>query len=372
MNMLNHTFYGNTVGAWLLALLIVLGIMGIVRLLTGVILRRLSAYAKTTATDVDDFIADLIKRTKWLLLLLLSLYAATFIVELSPKTEAALSTIAVIALLIQAAIWTGGGIIFWLNRYRKQKLEEDPATATTFNALGFVIRLALWSVVLLLILDNLGINITALVTGLGIGGIAVALAIQNVLGDLFASLSIVLDKPFVIGDFIIVGDLMGTVEKIGLKTTRVRSLSGEQLVFGNHDLLQSRIRNYKRMSERRILFSFGVVYQTPHDKLKAIPGMVREIIDRQELARFDRAHFKEYGNFSLNFEVVYYMLKPDYNVYMDTHQAINLALYRRFKEEGIEFAYPTQTLFIDRTGGAEKSGNNARVDAGSPGRPRHE
>ncbi len=235
MNILHHTFYGNTVGTWLLALLVAVGVMGVVKLLTSVILRRLSAYAKKTATDVDDFIADLIKRTKWLLLLLVSLYAATFIVELPQRVDTVLSTIAVVALLTQAAIWAGGGVTFWLNRYRKGKLKEDPATATTFGALGFVIRLALWSVVLLLILDNLGIDITALVTGLGIGGIAVALAIQNVLGDLFASLSIVLDKPFVIGDFIIVGDLMGTVEKIGLKTTRVRSLSGEQLVFGNHD-----------------------------------------------------------------------------------------------------------------------------------------
>jgi small-conductance mechanosensitive channel len=178
----------------------------------------------------------------------------------------------------------------------------------------------------------------------------VALAIQNILGDLFASLSIVLDKPFVIGDFIIVGDLMGTVEKIGLKTTRVRSLSGEQLVFGNHDLLQSRIRNFKHLFERRILFSFGVIYQTPHDKLAAIPGMVREIIESLEDTRFDRAHFKEYGDFSLNFEVVYYVLKPDYNAYMDTQQAINLALYQRFQQAGIEFAYPTQTLFITREG----------------------
>jgi len=358
MSFLNKIWYGNTVGSWLIALLVVLGVMGIVRLLTGVFLRRLSAHAKTTATEVDDFIADLLQRTKWLLLLLLSLYAATFIVTLPAKTESVLSTIAVIALLMQTAIWAGAGITYWITRYRRRKLEDDPATATTFGALGFLVRLALWSVVLLLILDNLGIDITTLVTGLGIGGIAVALALQNILGDLFASLSIVLDKPFVIGDFIIVGDLLGTVEKVGLKTTRVRSLSGEQLVFSNNDLLQSRIRNYKRMFERRILFSFGVIYQTPADKLAAIPNMVREIIDSLEDVRFDRAHFKEFGNFSLNFEVVYYVLKPDYNIYMEKQQAINLELYRRFSEEGIEFAYPTQTLYLSReetAGPAEKN-----------------
>jgi small-conductance mechanosensitive channel len=359
MNILNHTLYGNTLGTWLVALLVVVGVMGVVKLLTSVILRRLSALAERTATDVDDFIADLIKRTKWLLLLLLSLYAATFIVVLPSKAESVLSTVAAIALLMQAAIWAGGGVNFWLNRYRKRKLAEDPATATTFSALGFLVRLVLWTIVLLLILDNLGIDITALVTGLGIGGIAVALAVQNILGDLFASLSIVLDKPFVIGDFIIVGDLLGTVEKIGLKTTRVRSLSGEQLVFSNNDLLQSRIRNYKRMFERRILFSFGVVYQTAADKLEAIPGMVKEIIDSLEDTRFDRAHFKDYGNFSLNFEVVYYVLKPDYNVYMDKQQDINLALYRRFKEESIEFAYPTQTLYLARDEASDSAGKDS-------------
>jgi len=192
----------------------------------------------------------------------------------------------------------------------------------------------------------MGVDITALIAGLGIGGIAVALALQNVLGDLFASLSIVLDKPFVIGDFIIVDDLLGTVEHIGLKTTRVRSLFGEQLVFSNSDLLNSRIRNYKRMHERRIVFSLGVTYQTPYEKLAAIPDIIREIIELQEQVRFDRAHFKEYGDFALEFEIVYYMLVPDYNAYMDTQQAINLALYERFEKEGISFAYPTQTLYV--------------------------
>jgi small-conductance mechanosensitive channel len=209
-----------------------------------------------------------------------------------------------------------------------------------------VARLAVWSLVLLLALDNLGFNITALLAGMGIGGIAVALAAQNILGDLFASLSIVLDKPFVVGDFIVVGEQLGTVEYIGLKTTRIRSLGGEQIVFSNTDLLGSRIRNYKRMQERRVVFGFGVVYQTPHEKLQTIPGMVREIIGKLDRARFDRAHFKEYGDSSLNFEVVYYVLSADYNVYMDIQQAINLELFRRFQEDGIDFAYPTRTLYV--------------------------
>ncbi|MEJ2639124.1 MAG: mechanosensitive ion channel, partial [Desulfosarcinaceae bacterium] len=170
----------------------------------------------------------------------------------------------------------------------------------------------------------------------------------NILGDLFASFSIVLDKPFIIGDFIIVGDYMGTVEYIGLKTTRLRSLSGEQLIFSNTDLLGSRIRNYKRMYERRVVFSVAVVYQTPEEKLAAIPGMIREVVEAQTQVRFDRAHFKDFGAYALNFEVVYWIQSPDYNLYMDIQQTVNLSIFRRFNEAGIAFAYPSQTIFVDR------------------------
>jgi small-conductance mechanosensitive channel len=199
-----------------------------------------------------------------------------------------------------------------------------------------------------LALDNLGIEVTALIAGLGIGGIAVALATQNILGDLFASLLIVLDKPFVLGDFIVVGDFVGHVEKIGLKTTRLRSLSGEQLVVSNNDLLQSRLRNFKRMIERRVLFTVGVTYDTPLEKLAAVPGMIREIIESQPDVRFDRSHFKEFGSYSLNFETVYFVLSPEFGRYMDRQQAINLAIYDRFAQNEIKFAYPTQTLFLEQ------------------------
>jgi len=200
----------------------------------------------------------------------------------------------------------------------------------------------------LLILDNFGVNITGLVAGLGIGGIAVALAVQNILGDLLASLSIVLDKPFVIGDFIVVDSLSGTIEHIGLKTTRIRSLNGEQLIFSNNDLLKSRIRNFKRMSERRVVFHLGVVYQTSLEQLKIIKKIVAEIIEKRQKVRFDRVHFKEYSSSSLIYEVVYYVSSPDFNVYMDIQETINLEILQRFQEEKIEFAYPTQTLYVQK------------------------
>jgi len=238
---------------------------------------------------------------------------------------------------------------FWLGLVLQKRMDQDASSATTISLLGFVARLILWVMVLLLILDNLGVNITGLVAGLGIGGIAVALAVQNILGDLLASLSIVLDKPFVIGDFVVVDSLSGTIEHIGLKTTRIRSLSGEQLIFANNDLLKSRIRNYKRMSERRIVFSFGVVYQTPLPKLKGIKEIIRDIISKEENTRLDRVHFKEYGDSSINYEVVYFVTVPDYNIYMDVQESINLEIFRRFAEEKITFAYPTTTVFLQNS-----------------------
>jgi small-conductance mechanosensitive channel len=181
--------------------------------------------------------------------------------------------------------------------------------------------------------------------------VAVALSVQNILGDLFASLSIILDKPFVIGDFLIIDDYMGSVEYVGLKTTRVRSLSGEQLIFSNSDLLKSRIRNYGRMFERRVVFSIGVTYDTSREKLRRIPGIIREAIEAEDKTRFDRSHFMNYGDYSLQFETVYYVLSADYNSYMDIQQAIYFAIHEAFEQEGIEFAYPTQTLFVTQAAG---------------------
>lgn len=220
------------------------------------------------------------------------------------------------------------------------------ATVTTLKGLRWVILFIAYAIILLLTLQNLGVNVTAMIAGLGIGGIAIALAMQNVLTDLFASLTIALDKPFVAGDFIVVGSEMGSIEHVGLKTTRVRSLSGEQLVFANSDLLSSRIRNYKRMSERRVVFAFGVVYSTTPEVLEAIPAIVKEIIQTQKNVRFDRCHFHRFGGSSLDFEAVYYIASPDFNAHMDAQQAVHLGIARAFRDRTIDFAFPTQTLHI--------------------------
>jgi len=345
---LQDIYWGNTLQDWLIALSIFLAVLITLKITQRLAIRKLSKLAGLTDNKFDDLLVNVFKQTKILILIVASAYVASNWITLKPSFESFWQKVVVIILILQGGLWISAGINFAIRQTIQKRTEDDASSTTTISLLGFVGRLILWTIILLLILDNVGVDITGLVAGLGIGGIAVALAVQNVLGDLFASLSIVLDKPFVIGDFVVVDSLSGTIEHIGLKTTRIRSLSGEQLIFANNDLLKSRIRNFKRMTERRISFGFGVVYQTPLEKLKTIKAIVTDIIEKEANARFDRVHFKEYGDFSLNFEVVYYVTTSDFTTYMDVQEAINLEIFRRFQEEGIEFAYPTQTLFVQK------------------------
>jgi small-conductance mechanosensitive channel len=349
MELLDRVYYGNPLFDWIAAVGASVLLAVIFHFLKHILVRHMSAIAAKTPTRLDDFVVDILSHTRFLFLLIIALYIGSQYLELPPKPTRIIDHFIIIALLIQAAFWGNRVIELWLTDYLKRNRDTDASSATTISVLGFIARVALWSVLVLMVLGNLGFNITTLVASMGIGGVAVALASQNILGDIFASLVIAMDKPFVLGDFLIVNDALGTVEYIGLKTTRLRSLSGEQIVFSNGDLLGSRIHNYKRMYERRVLFGFGVIYQTSYEQLTKIPVMVREIIQSQQNTRFDRAHFKEYGDSSLNFEVVYYVKSPDYNVYMDIQQAINLAIFQTFAKEGIEFAYPTRTLFVSHS-----------------------
>lgn len=309
-------------------------------------IRRIGNLAKRTATRWDDLLVDLLRATRLLALLAVAIWAAARLVDLPPRLEVFLDRALIVVVLLQIGLWGNRGVRFWMHQRFANGAGEEGSRAMTRGLLTFITTLVMWVLILLVMLDNLGFDVTALVASLGIGGVAVALAVQNILGDLFASLSINLDKPFVIGDFVVVDDLSGTVEHVGLKTTRIRSLSGEQLVFSNADLLKSRIRNYKRMHERRIVFAIGVTYDTPPDTLAAIPAMLQEAVESQDKVRFDRAHFKAFGAFSLDFEVVYFVQDPDYRLYMDVQQAINLAIARRFDAQGIQFAFPTQTLHV--------------------------
>jgi small-conductance mechanosensitive channel len=349
-------FYGNSLLAWLIAAALFVAAAFVLRLAKALVRHRAKTVAERRSSGVAHGIAEVTVATKWWFILIISLFLGSLVLHFPhQKTTAVLQNVAVTALLLQIAVWGDVLIALGINRYMRRRMETDAASVTMMSAVGFFGRLAAWVLTLLLILQNLGVEVSALVAGLGVGGIAIALAAQNVLGDLFASLSIVLDRPFILGDFIAVGDFSGAVEHIGLKTTRLRSLSGEQLVFSNADLLQSRIRNYKRMYERRIQFTFGVTYETPHDNLTAIPGMIREAIASHEKTRFDRAHFKSFGDSALIFEAVYYVLSPDYNLYMDIQQAINLTLLQGFAAAGIDFAFPTQTIYVHKADGAAGS-----------------
>jgi small-conductance mechanosensitive channel len=359
MEFLEWTFYGNSTRGWAIALLTATAIYLILWGVRALLLRSLEHLATRTTSEADDIAVEAVRAIRRWFVGAVAVWAGAIPLSLPERAGESLQLAVVLLLLLQMGICGASAIRAHVHGYTARRINEDASAVTTMRAIGFLGTVALWAILALMALDNLGIEITALVAGLGIGGVAVALAVQNILGDLFASLSIVLDKPFVYGDFIVVGELAGTVEHIGVKTTRLKSLSGEQLVFSNSDLLQSRIRNFRRMEERRISFAFGVIYQTSPADLARIPGLVREVIEAQPTVRFDRAHFKSFGESSLDFEVIYFVLDPEFKVYMDSQQAINLELFARFEREKIEFAYPTRTLYMSGTGEAVAPGKSA-------------
>ncbi|MGD9015090.1 MAG: mechanosensitive ion channel family protein [Candidatus Omnitrophota bacterium] len=316
-------------------------------LLRKIVLLRLKGWAKKTSTTLDDLLIRIFEKSLLPLLYFGAFYLSVRNLTLSPNLSKAinilglvLATIFVIRFLV--AILTYGFRSYWLRG------KQDEARERSLQGILKVIKVIIWGLGIVLLLDNLGFKISTIIAGLGIGGVAVALAAQAILGDLFSYFAIFFDRPFEVGDFIIVGDFLGTIEHIGIKTTRIRSLGGEQIVFSNADLTNARVRNYKRMDQRRVVFKLGVTYQTNLEQLKVIPKIIAEIIKNTKDTVFDRAHFFSYGDFNLVFEVVYYVLSRDYNKYMDIQQEINFAIKEAFKKYNIEFAYPTQTLFISK------------------------
>lgn len=337
----------NPVADWLVALAVVAAVAAGLDAVKSILARRLAALAARTDAKWDDIAVAALRSTKLLVLVIVGIYAGASFLVLSDKAQLFLGRIAITAVLFQVAIWGDHALRTWLRAKRAER-SEDPDRITSSAAITFLVRVLLWAVVVLMVLDNLGVNITTLVASLGIGGIAIALAVQSILGDLFASLSIVLDKPFVVGDFIIVGTMLGTVEKIGLKTTRVRSLSGEQIVFSNNDLLTSRVQNLRRMESRRVVFQFAVSHQTPAPVLRELSEMIKEIVSAQPQVRFDRAHLNSIAAPSFNYETVYYVDNTDYAVYMSTQQEIYLAILDGLEARGVSLALPMQTVHLAR------------------------
>jgi small-conductance mechanosensitive channel len=343
---LDELYLGNTITQWSWAV-----VMATLVLLTSMLIRRIGSgyYLRLRATaerELMEVPLKVISRTATTFLLVISASIGIQFLTVNDRVQHVAEKVALIAACWQVGIWISTGAMAWLEHKREYKLQQDRAVAGSINIIAVILRAVIWVVVLLLTLDNLGVNITALVAGLGIGGIAVALAIQNVLGDLLASLAITLDKPFIVGDALMIDDINGTVEQIGLKTTRLRSVNGEQIIMANADLLKSRVRNFGRMHERRVVAVLQVAYDTPHEKLAAIATVIQALIVAQHPVRFERCHLARLSMAAIEFEIVYFVLTADYTICMDVQQAVNLGIVDYFAREGIKFAQATPQLIL--------------------------
>jgi len=343
---LDELYLGNTMMQWSWAL----GIFGAV-LVTTLLLKRIAKFQyrrmqRTTEVELMEVPLKVISRTTNSFLVIVSAYAALQSLAVTEHLQHITEKVLVIAVCWQVGLWVSTATMAWLDHKRDFKLQQDRATAGSLNIIGVILRVAIWVVVLLLTLDNLGINITTLVAGLGIGGIAIALAVQNVLGDLLASMSITIDKPFVIGDALTIDDIQGTVEQIGLKSTRLRSVNGEQIIMANADLLKSRIRNFGRLNERRASYCIQVAYDTPKEKLTLVTDAIRNLIIARNNVRFERCHLARLSASGIEFEIVFFVLNSNYTTYMDILQSVNLGIVDYFEREGIKFAQNTPQVVL--------------------------
>jgi small-conductance mechanosensitive channel len=334
-------FHGNPVGNWALAGVAFLVTFTILPTVRGFITarRRKWIQAGHQLSAAIEIGAILVERTSKLFLLSVALYFAASQLNLPTRIEHALSVVIILTFWFQGGLWAMAVVRYAINR-RARRNGADATLSSSIDIIVFIAGITIWAMAFLLALDNLGVEIKPLLAGLGITGIAVALAVQTVLGDLLASLSIALDKPFVVGDSLQVDNLSGTVEHIGVKSTRIRSVDGEQLIISNADLLKSRIRNNGRMRERRATFGINVGYDTPPETLREVPPFVKGVIEAQKDARFDRCHLLGLGDWALRFEVVYFVTVSDYLTYANAQQAIILAILERFAQIDVKFAFP--------------------------------
>jgi len=342
----NTIYFGNSLINWLIAIAIITVGLILLRLAKSFVLVLIKKWSQKTSNSFDDFVVSLVEKSLIPFLYVMVLFAGLHWLELSPKATSFFSTILLLVSTFFILKSVTAAMQYFILSFLKTR-EDGDTKQKQVRGILIIAKSLIWIMGIVFLLDNMGYDITTIIAGLGIGGIAIALAAQTILGDLFSYFVILFDRPFEIGDFIIVDDKMGVVENIGIKTTRLRNLAGEQLICSNKDLTDSRIHNYKRMEKRRVVFNLGVTYQTAPELLESIPAMVQKIISGKEGVLFDRAHFSGFGDFSLNFEIVYYILSGDYILFMDQQQAINFEIYRSFERKKISFAYPTQSLFIN-------------------------
>lgn len=335
--------WGNTVSDYLIAFGILVVSLFVIQLIKKLVLSRLKSAGETDGILSYKFLIKGVTSFVTPLLYLGSFYLAMQYIETSETADNVITTIYLLVAVYIIIKFAQAVIEFIVTQYsHKAGNEED---VKRFRPLLGFINFTFYIIGILFILDNLGFQISTIVAGLGIGGIAIALAAQAILGDLFSYFVIYFDRPFELGDFVLFDDKLGVVENIGIKSTRIRTLRGELLVTSNSNLTSARLHNFKKMERRRIVFNLGVTYQTKSEQLEEIPKIIKKIIDDADGATFDRSHFFNYGDFSLNFESVYYVETNDYNKYMDVQQEINLKIYKEFEERGIEFAYPTRTIY---------------------------
>ncbi len=332
---------------WLIAGVIGAVVWSGLWILRDLIASRYKKYFGAKNSTLIRLFAYLIGNTKQILFFAIALDAARASISLPERIQHGVSVVVMILILIQVGLWAGRAVRFYLEMKERER-GADRVFAGSLDIINFVARMLIWSLVILVALSNMGVNITALLAGLGVGGVAVALALQNVLGDLFASLSIALDKPFVIGDNLTIDTFIGKVEHIGIKTTRLRSENGEQIILSNADILKSRVRNFSRLAELRVLATIRLAYETPSDKLKEIPTLMQDIVREQAHARFERCHLKTLGESSFQFELSYFVLQPSVNPVLDLQHAVNVRIVDVLRRLGVEFAYPTQRVFLER------------------------
>ncbi|OIO75043.1 MAG: mechanosensitive ion channel protein MscS [Elusimicrobia bacterium CG1_02_37_114] len=347
-DILSTSFLDNRISDYILFILIFIAGILVIRILKNIILSRLKKWASKTTTTLDDFLIHACEKILIPLLYFGIFYLSLQNLNVNPSLIKVIQVLGIGLLTFFGIRFAVSMLSYIIDSYLSKK-EADTTKTQGIKVILPVLKVVIWGIGITFLLDNLGFKISTVIAGLGIGGVAVALAAQAILGDLFSYFAILFDRPFEIGDFIIIGDCLGVVEHIGIKTTRIRSLGGEQLVFSNSDLTNSRVRNYKRMERRRVVFKLGVTYQTTLQQLKEIPIIIANIIKNTKNVEFDRVHFFSYGDFSLIFEIVYYVLSSDYNKYMDVQQEINFAIKEGFEKQKIEFAYPTQTLYLTKT-----------------------
>jgi small-conductance mechanosensitive channel len=344
------TYLGNSARAWLIAALIAGSVYAVLAIVRRVLISRLGVLAERTETDFDDGIVDLVRNTRAFFLVAVAIGAALRGLSIHSRLIGPLTALLQLLVLLQIGVWISGLIAFLVERSLTRRREaSDRIGVAALRAIGVAVKVVAWVIIGITAIQFVfGRDVTALVTGLGVGGIALALAVQNILGDLLAAVAIVFDRPFDVGDTIAVDNLVGTVEQIGLKTTRLRSATGEQLVLGNGELLKSKLRNYKRMYERQATLNLDLAFDTPADVVERIPGIMKEIVTAQTSVRFERSHFAGFQESALRVQTVYFVLDPDYARFMDVQQAVNLEVLRRFGAEGIKLAFPTSNVVLSR------------------------